>query len=503
MALTTLHAACALLATLPVFAQETQPQAKDENSPKTLNDLTTRFRLHEKYVVDDARKPSRGEISQYRVGVKETFRTSAEQPQGAPQRAEAGRRMIYDERPSRVSSLDPRRVTDVVRRYVGVRMDPETAHRAADDPKPFDNLTVWIHTLPGDSPQIVVLTPGRELFDKEYIVAAEQTFVPDLAFTLPDLPVRIGESWSVARTGASTLAGREVVRGMLTGKLLSVRVDDVANKRTAVIDIQGIVTSNIGVGPIHAELEFTFDAPAPPPGGANAGEAEGKAAIVDAVGMIQRVSLAQEIVGPAPRPNERLKITTSRELILERREKSADAPELSPPKEPPAATVENSWLTHVDPAGRFSFRHPQGMRVMPPPPDATVYLLNPRTGGADFLFLSLVPRADLNPDAFQKAVTADLETKGVEIVPGQSEWLPEAEWPKMKVHRTSVAMMPKGRNTVGGPRFHEFDYIVQTGRDQGLQVRATTNSDPPTSFRQEVESMLKTFQFGAPAQATP
>jgi hypothetical protein len=64
-------------------------------------------------------------------------------------------------------------------------------------------------------------------------------------------------------------------------------------------------------------------------------------------------------------------------------------------------------------------------------------------------------------------------------------------------------MKPMGRNTVGGPRFHEFDYILLTGRDQGLQVRATTTSDPPTSFRQEVESMLKTFQFGAPAPATP
>jgi hypothetical protein len=219
--------------------------------------------------------------------------------------------------------------------------------------------------------------------------------------------------------------------------------------------------------------------------------------------MIQRVSLAQEIVGSAPPPDDRLKITTSRELILERRAGNADAPELSPPKEPPALTIENSWLTYVDSGNRFTFRHPQQLRVMPPRPDVTVYLLNARTAGADYIFLSLVPRGDLNPDAFQKAVAAELEAKGVELIPGQSEWLPEADWPKMKVHRASMAMMPKGRNTVGGPRFHEFDYIVQTGRDQGLQVRATTNSDPPTEFRQEVEAMLKTFQFGGPGAAAP
>jgi len=485
-----------LLASVPAFAQEPEAAAS-----KDLNDLTTRFRLHEKYSVGDAPKRSPAEIARYRVGLKETFRTSADQPQGAPQRAEFGRRLIYDEGPSRVSTLDPRRVTDVVRRYAGVQMNPDTARRPPGAAKPFDDLTMWIHTIPGDSPQIIVLTPDRELFDKEYVVAAEQIFMPDLAYVLPELPVRIGESWSVARTGASTLVGRDVLRGMLTGKLLKVRVENDA-KRTAVIDVQGTVTTNIGAGPVHAELEFVFDAPAAlPPNAADPGEAARRAVLVDAVGAITRVGLAQEIVGSAPPPDDRLKITTSRELILERRIGDADAPALTVPKEPPAATIENSWLTYVDSADRFHFRHPQHLRVMPPPPDATVYLLHPRNAGADYLFLTLAPRADLNPDAFQKAVNADLEAKGVELIPGQSEWLPEADWPKRKVHRTSIAMMPKGRNTVGGPRFHEFDYILLTGRDQGLQVRATTNSDPPTGFRDEVESMLKTFEFGTPGPA--
>jgi hypothetical protein len=190
-------------------------------------------------------------------------------------------------------------------------------------------------------------------------------------------------------------------------------------------------------------------------------------------------------------------------LILERQLRNAAVQPLPLPKQPPTATIENSWLTYVDSEERFHFRHPQNLKLQPPPPGASVFLVHTRHGGADYLVMSLVPRAKLTPEKLQETVLADLNEKGVDLIPGQSEWLPEAEWPKMKVHRAAVAMMPKGRNTVGSPRLHEFDYIVQTGREEGLQVRATTNEDPPTTFREEVESMLKTFKFDAPKTSKP
>jgi hypothetical protein len=61
-------------------------------------------------------------ITQYRVAIRETIKTSIDNPQGTPTRNETTLQTIASERPAQVSSTGA--VTAVVRRYEAFRVTP-------------------------------------------------------------------------------------------------------------------------------------------------------------------------------------------------------------------------------------------------------------------------------------------------------------------------------------------------------------------------------------------
>ena len=92
--------------------------------------------------------------------------------------------------------------------------------------------------------------------------------------------------------------------------------------------------------------------------------------VVTGAGRVTYAALSHAAARTAPGADGRLKTTITSELILERRPLAslarANAPQPAPltlPETPPTQTEANSWLTYVDPEGRFDFRHPQEFRA--------------------------------------------------------------------------------------------------------------------------------------------
>ena len=496
-------------------AQPKTEGAAGDAQTKRRAPLSKRYRLHERYFVGE-KTPPLGTIGQYRVGLRDTWRTARDRPDGAaPDRTEITWRMIFEERPAVVSSLDDSRVTDVVRRYESVSCKPDLPVPPKGTPKPFEDLTVWYRTVYEDRPQIMVLSPGRNLSDIEYDGTAAATFVPELSTLLSELPVRVGDTWPIDRAGATALLSRDVRRSSLKAKLMEVLVDAAGSEYTAYIDIAG-KASVLGSRrlenevAVHAELRFVFELPeapaqpAQPAAGGGAVEPARDAA-VDAVGRVRRVALAQEET-TVPDPDQpRLRATSRRELVLQRDSANIEGNAISIPSSPPLTTPDNSWLTFSDPKNRYHFRHPQTLRFdseIRTEPDTVAFTHRQSGTGGDTVLLTYAPKADLAVDAVKKRLEDQWRRRGFEIIPGDAGFLPDADWPGMRVYRVEASLKAPETQKTALDRLHVYGYVVQTGRDHGLIVQAMTPQDPPDSFRENLELFLHSFRFGPPNTAS-
>ncbi len=412
------------------------------------------YRFYEEYTTDY--KPmAEDAIGQCRVAYRETRTSTTETDRSAPESSNLTVQVIYRERPAEVGITDHRRVTAVVRGYDSVRIEP-LPEALPSDRKLLEGLEIWFQPGVGKPPEVFNLKPGREMTDPEFNYVALQVFVPDLGHALPDLPTTVGATYPLSPGGMAALVSGAAFQGELTGTLQQVK-DDPAGGQVAVLDITGKGAINLGptIGPgamaLHAQIQFAFKpAGAPAPGPAARSPFPGNAgAVVNAPGKIVRLSLTQQITSAAGQ-NGRLRRQSRRELVLERRPDDPGA-ELVVPATAPTSTPENSWLTYVDPHDRFHVQHPQRFIPQPvidpetgqPDPNA-VELLDHAFSASDVVQLVLQPRDQLEPESIRRNIEAQWSADRLVVKPGESGWLPEADWPGMKVYRLEATLIHPG-----------------------------------------------------------
>ena len=461
---------------------EPKPEPAQSEAPKRVGDISARYRLTERYAAGNG-KPAAGAIGQFQVAFRETI--SGDDPR------EKGRRTIqaiYSERPVQVGT-DDRAVTDSVRHYATVALTPDPWKDRKDAP-PLKDLTIWYRTGTSEAPPLVmVLTPNHTLREEEYRFAISYEFATNLAFLLPETPVRLGDSWKLGRTGATALVNNEIQGGGLTGKLTEILAHPTdPSKQVAILSVTGRVVTgydrDVSDTGVNARVEFSFT------------PERGREGVIDAAGGIAKVLLAQ--VSSLRVPTGAKGVTVRRDLNYERRV-PGDAPPLAVPSPAPAPTPENSWLTFTDRDGHYHLRHPQGYQ-----PDYRAKIPNGvdlrffHAGSLDDLVrLTFVEKPEGRPEAMFDLLVADWKKQEYEVQRGLSERLPEADWPGMSVYHLEASLKAPDATGRGKRRFFDA-YVLQFPRDVSLYVSASTFQDPPEAFRAQVRAMLKTVTLGAP-----
>ena len=469
-----------LLAFLPIVWSAQKSPAQDVPQ---VGGLSTRYRLREVYT-SRATTDASGPTGQYQVGLRET--TSTDDP---AEKAPRVIRAVYTERPAGVSPVDDKVVTDLVRHYetVGLSPDPWAGRPGR---RPLNDLTIWRRTIANAPPQVLVLTPGRPLSAEEYRFAISYDFVSNLAFLLPELPVRVGDSWKVPIPGAVALTNGDVHDGDLTAKLDEVRADpDSPGKSLAIINVTGRLVTGYDIDAdtaVNARIQFAFT---PKAGGE----------VVDGTGFIAKVSLAQ--VSTLTIPNETTKRTIKRELTLERKRPGASSP-LNVPNPPPSATPENSWLTWTDPpAGRYSFRYPQDMEpaLVPGVPGAVdLKLLHPDNGSVEVVRLIFTEKAAVRPEILFKDWLEEFRKQGSEVVPGLSRKVkPPGRTDLMVDHQEAAVTTQMEANTTPLRRYCDL-YVIQFAANAHMIANSASAQDPPDPFRKKVLELLATVKLGVP-----
>ena len=458
------------------------PPAADPDAPKIVSDLATRYRLVERYT-NRLEKAPLGATGQYQVAFRETT-TSDDAKVKEPRVVQA----IFSERPAEVSPVDERVVTDSVRHYTSVSITPDP-WKDRKDRRPLEDLTIWYRELVGEAPMVLVLSPGRPLRDEEYRFAIDYAFVTGLAFLLPEQPVRVGESWKIGRPGAVALINDLVREGSLTAKLVEIRVYPKDPKRQfAVITIAGrLVTGDSDVydTAVNARVEFAFTP---------AGKGD---PVVDAAGAIEKLRLGQ--VSTLRVAGLTKTVTKRRDLSLDLRRPGGE-PILPIPKPTPQATPDNSWLTYVDPKGRYQLRHPQGFQptfVRDLPNSIDLRYPHGVETPPDIIRLTFVDKPAGRPDDSFKLLVEDWRKRGTDVQLGLSEKLPDAEWPDLSVHHMEAALTENDPSGRPARRYYDA-YVMQFPRNVSLFINATTFQDQPDAFRADVRALLKTVKLGAP-----
>lgn len=493
------------LALLPGWSRGQAPPA-GEKPAAAAPDLAVRYRMQEHYVTTDT-APA-GRIGPYRAAFRETIATVVEAPQSAPVRSEWTSQAIYEERPAEISRLEDRRVTAAVRRFETVRMNPEQKSNIPG-PKLFEGLSVWIQPRVNDPPLVIVLTPDRKLHTAEYALTARQLFFPSLSLALPDLPVRVGDVYRVSPEGAEAILGTTIRQGNLSGKVQEIQDDPaVAGRKLMIFDLSGKVQLQVGLSSVHAQMSFAFT-PGKPPA---EGSVEASLGVLDAPGAIVKLSLAQEsssTVGETDKDRRRQFLR--RELVAERR-LGEGVTTLVIPKPAPEPTRLNSWLTLVEPKGRFQLEYPQEYQMIrnPEVPEdaAGIDLVHPRADGADVIAVALRPKSQLDGPTLAKNLFESYQSKGAEVVKGPAQWLPDADWPGFRVFRFEAAVVPNDnakarQGNPPGQRIHLDGYILQSGRDYGLEIQSATGLEAPGEFRAQVEEVIRTVKFAGAVGVRP
>jgi hypothetical protein len=479
--------------------------APDDGTSRRAADLTTRFRFVERYSpVPDPAHPEL--VVQSRVAIRETIRIETDNPKGAPDRKQVSVQTIYTESPAEIGGDGT--ATAAVRRYDAFRLNPEPPGYKPSDTRPLEGLSVWYQPRPNENPQVLSLSEDRPLRENEYSLISRQVFLPALSAILPSLPSRIGDRWRVPRQAARALLGERSQAGdILTATLQDVRTEPKGPNLVAIVAVTGEATLPSGVSVLNARLQFTFA----PPVQAAPGTAESAGPGIQlASGSITELREAQVTTAPLPGGNGRLHQSQSRDLILAR-QRDNGAP-LTIPSPKPKPTEANSWLLFVDPQKRYHFLHPQTLlpdslaggdsielvRARLEGPDALGIQVQTKTGNAE------ADRHNIDPEFHRKTLQEIWRQERQEVIPGTSEWLPEADWKSsgMKVFRIEAALPQTNGRAVAAIRRAYFNYyLILTSRPESLVVTARTLQDPPTEFRKEAEAVIRSFHFGPPEPA--
>jgi hypothetical protein len=485
--------------------------AVDDAGRGEVQPLSLRYRFAERYIeTPDAAHPEW--LTQYQVGVREKVKVVREKPQGAPARAETSLQTIYTER---IMKSNPNRVaTDVVRRYDrAVVSTTLPLRREYRNPKLLEQLSLWYRIQPGRPVELYNLTDGRVLRQIEFDRIIKNPFLPQLATLLPTTPRRVGDVWPVPRASTAVLLGEMPLE---EGYQIDAELVDVhttapdSGAMTAVFGVKGHV--NLIEGPIALNARVHFDFPAPKPAQPGTPQPKGRAGVVEAEGWISEIRMAEVMTTPLPDDETgRLNQTQTRELIVARRagasEMGAEAslPLVAP--EAPPQDEAHTWVTYDDPEGRFHLAHPQGLRIARAYPEGGVDLVDRRYDGQDVVSVALAPktgeaesdRLAADPQEQRKALVEQWRSQGQEVLMGDAGWLKEEVWGPLgrKVYRIEAALKPAGSApVVRGNRIYLDRYVVQFTRNETLIVTAMTTRDPHVPFRDQVESLIKSFTFG-------
>jgi hypothetical protein len=507
------------------FQKKARPSgddAKEEVEGPLLEALSLRYKFVERYSIDENAKPEL--IKQYRVATRDTSKIVRDRPQSAPEQTDDTLQTIYTERVAQVNRIGL--ATDTVRRYDKV-FSKSAARAPVMTPPYLQGLTILYRRRPKQRPEVLTLQADRTLRGAEYAEISGEVFLPQLEVLLPRTPVRVNDKWEIAPEVAHEVFGElpDVVGYELIGSLLEVSKVAAGKPLTAVIGIRGQFKLPQGQSAFNARLNFTFANPPAPPAAENAKKddprsrlARGGAdrGIVEARGWITRALMVQVLVRLSDEGNGRLKNTVTRELDVERR-LLADAPDasgaqvaaLQVPKPLPVADETNSWLLYDDPAGRFHFSHPQELQITGSTANQ-IDLMNPRPiGGHDVLVIMQKPRGDdssganafRDPAQLRRILEEQWAANKTEATLGPAGWLPPDEWAqfKRKVFRIESAVNPPLSDQGQGKRFYEDDYLVEMTSvpKRSVVFRSFTERDDHVSFRNQVESVIKSFQFGS------
>lgn len=468
-------------------------------------DLTSRYRFVERYATKDETIPP-GSLGAYRVSLVEVFKDSTDTPKAAPKRTESTRKSIFTERPLELGGVGT--VASVARTYEIFQAKPDDPTRRLAN-RPLEGVSVLVVPKLGELPQILSLTEGRSLTEYEFEVIGRQMFVANLASLLPAPVVRIGDTWRAPRKAAQALLGDPYLQGdSLFCKLTEIRKEIDGPRMVASITITGKTSGPSGDTVVNAELLFTFQSDSSLKAFPEKAQFPSRPTedVVEARGAITELRLGRVTSVPLPGPG-RLRFQSNREVILHRQLGLLPGA-VAPPKlaKVPEATEANSWIVHVDPAGRYAFQHPQDLlppeRSQPTPEANTTLLIRTRREGRDMLQLEYVPKI-LTPDDLKKELAEKYGMLKMEIIKGEEVWLPEAEWPKMRVHRIDAEVKladSKAASTVGAPRIHFDGYLILFGQSASIMVVSTT-SRAPGPYRQEIEKILKSIQLNPPRAA--
>jgi hypothetical protein len=207
--------------------------------------------------------------------------------------------------------------------------------------------------------------------------------------------------------------------------------------------------------------------------------------------------------GPVP-GTDRLRFLAKRSLTLQRQLGAGPGATLLPTLEKqPESNEANSWLNRLDASGRYSFLHPQDML----PADASTQgkpgsTILSRAGreNRDMLQVEFFPRT-LAVEDLKKAMAEKYALMKMEKIEGDQSWLPETEWPGVRVHRIDAALKvaeTKGSVKKGAIRIHFDGYLIQFPQSASILAIATTSRESAGSYRGEVEAILKTIKVDPP-----
>jgi hypothetical protein len=461
-------------------------------------DLATRYRLVEAY--SDSEQVAVGQLTEYEVAFRETVKATVESAEAPPRVEEVRRAARYAERPLRVGLVDSRNVSRVLRRYEEASVTPDPWGESGA-PALMSGLELVIEGPATASPRMIVLSGDRPLWEHEYRFAAGNPLMPALASLLPDRPLRLGDPWTLSQAAAAALLGQPVESGAITGELSTIRPAGEGAPggaaEVAVLELEGRVTTPSGPTAVRSRVEFAFRIAEP---AAAVGAVENPDRPLVAAGGItslrhvQVSTIAIDAEAGTPGFEQR------RELLLERRWPIEGPPLLAPGAEV-TATPQNSWLLYADSAGRFHFRHPQGLQLDPAAPGAgpdRIMLVQRRGEVPDMVAIAYLEGEPPRPEEAFQASFERYEAAGFEVLPLDPRPLPAEDWPGMTVHRVEAALTPPA-DAPTAVRTHIDGYLLRTGGTGTFQVMAlTTSADQVQAFRALVEDVLKTLATGRP-----
>jgi hypothetical protein len=441
--------------------------------------------------------------------MQHTAKFVREKAQGAPERNQWGRTILYTERAAKVTRAgDP---SDLVRRYDRVILSKELQPARPINPPFLEGLSIWHQRRLSAKPLIISLTPGRSFREDEYSAITDEISIPQLIAFFPTGPKRVSETWEVPPVAVQHVSGElpDSTDYELTGTLNSVTKDADGKTLIAEIGVTGRFRLLNGPSAFNAQIEFAFE-----PAGVAVSRpaAAGTAKVVQAVGRIKRAMLSHALATDPVEPSSRLRTHVLHELVLERRplellpgERGTPVAPLVVPVPVPVATKENSWVIFEHPDRRFHFRHPQELRLQGQGGGTAaleIRFTDERPSGRAALSV-LVPTKTTasatdglahDPASLKKQLDSQWAADGVIATRGQAEWLPDEDWKELKrrVYRFEASLKIEGRDK---PIFADH-YFVEFNRTQNILVFSWTERPDHVAYRTQAEDLIRMFQFG-------